>query len=157
VRQPKTAMSATGLRHHRSNIVCLHCYSGLQSIVTTVFVTEDPRRVRGRTRLDALASVSRRSSRTRFRELIQQKSIPLTASPSPALGEGSRCATCSRIRPTHRCVPTICNPHQARRESIRWATLDISSRGVSRWCHQIRRSLKERSSTLPSGGCSGCS
>ena len=44
--------------------------------------------VRGRTWLDVLASVSRRPSRARFRELIQQTDIPLTPGPSPALGRG---------------------------------------------------------------------
>src|SRR5262245_13383367 len=38
-----------------------------------------------------LAGVLRASIETGFREIVQPRGIPLTPSPSPSLGEGSRC------------------------------------------------------------------
>jgi len=56
------------------------------------------------TRLDVVASLPRPSSRAGFRELIQQRSIPLTPGPSPALGRGEPIlSTVGAEQSTHSC------------------------------------------------------
>ena len=73
---------------------------GLQNIVMTVFVAAEPKKssvplspTRGlgegaeRGWMDSRV-FRRRSSRARFRGLIQRRGIPLTPGPSPALGRG---------------------------------------------------------------------
>jgi len=68
--------------------------------------------VRGRVHsLGALSIL--RSSSSEFRELIQQRGIPLTPGPSPTLGRGEPTfATC--LRPACENVTIICIPHHFR-------------------------------------------
>ena len=67
-----------------------------------------------RGRVHSLGALSiLRSSSSEFRELIQQRGIPLTPGPSPTLGRGEPTfATC--LRPACENVTIICIPHHFR-------------------------------------------